>query len=492
MPNRVSYTFVVSDKFSRAAKAIANRTKGIRNQMSRLGPAATKARAVVNRAFSGMKKAAVGLQTSMAPMIAGLAGVAVLIKGFTVGADFQESIADLGAITGATGKDLEFLRQKALKLGEDSTLGAAKTAEAFQLVASAKPELLKDGEALAAVTEQVLLLSNAAGLDLAEATSVAAESMNQFGVGADQAARFVNVLAAGSKLGSALVGDVGTAMINVGPVAKAAGLSFEQTNAALQLLAEGGIKGGRAGNQLKGVLLSLEASANKKLRPSLVGVDQALLNLQKLELDNVQNTKLFGRENIAAALALTERAARMRTLTADLTGTNIAQEQANIRLGTVNARMRKLSATIGTKAIAVFDRLTPKIEEMATQFGQFLDGITEDDLAGFADGLSAVLDVVVALSKAAAAVSKLLGPVISAGSGLLQVASAGLLDISTLLSGEELTAANSASFKNAVKRERSRTDVNVNLNDPSGAVDSVQSETTGQVSGLNVGVNMAN
>lgn len=491
MPNRVSYTFVVSDKFSRAARSIAKNTRGIRIQMTKLGRTAKKVGAGVLGAFRLMQKGAIGLQSSMAPLLAGLAGVAGVLKGFTVGADFQDALADLSSITGAAGEDLDFLRQQALDMGKAAKVGGSEVLEGFKLVASAKPELLADKEALAQVTEQVLLLKNASGIELASAAEVTAQSLNQMGAGAEEAARFVNVLAAGSKLGASEVGDTGTAIVNSGVVAKRAGLSFEELNATIQVLAQAGIKGGRAGNQLKGVLLSLESSANKKLRPSVVGVNAALANLKALNLDNVQLTKLFGRENIAAGGALSDNASAVAKLSRELTGTNIAQEQANVRLGTMNAKMRGLAVTIANKAIAVFDRLLPRFEEIAEQVGAFLDSLTAEDIDSFADGLKNVLDIMVALAEATGAVASLLGPVIKAGANLLGGAAAGISDIGTLISEGELTAANSASFKRAVRQEQSRTDVNVNLNDPSGAVDSVESTTTGTVSGLNVGVNMA-
>lgn len=490
MPNRVTYTFVVSDKFSAKARSIAKRTKEIGRSFQFVNRTAKVAGRGVAGAFGVMKAGAIGLQATMAPMIATVGAAATAFKAFTVGAGFQEALADLGAITGATGKDLSFLRSEALRLGKASGIGAKATLDAFTLVASAKPELLKNSEALASMTEQVILLSNASGIDLSAAATVAAESMNQFGVGAEQAARFVNVLAAGSKLGSSLVGQTGQALVNVAVVAKTAGLTFEETNATLQALADGGIKGSIAGRQLKGVLLSLEASANKKLRPSVVGINSALSNLAALQLDNVQATKLFGRENIAAGQTLSSRVDMVSRLTRELTGTNIAEEQAAVRLSTVNARMRKLSATIANKAIVVFERLTPSIENMANQFTAWLDTIQPEDLSAFVDGLKDVLSVITSIAGASAAAARFLGPVIKAGANLTTSAAAGLSDLGTLLTGGELDATTSASFRNAQRIERSRTDVNVLLNDPGGAVDSVKSVTSGKVSGLNVGVNM--
>lgn len=80
--------------------------------------------------------------------------------------------------------------------------------DAFKLVGSAKPELLSNKEALAAVTEQTLILASASGMTLRNAVDAVTLSLNQYGDGADQAARYANVMAAGSKYGSAAVESV--------------------------------------------------------------------------------------------------------------------------------------------------------------------------------------------------------------------------------------------------------------------------------------------
>lgn len=72
----------------------------------------------------------------------------------------------------------------------------------------AKPELLSNKEALAAVTEQTLILASASGMTLRNAVDAVTLSLNQYGDGADQAARYANVMAAGSKYGSAAVESV--------------------------------------------------------------------------------------------------------------------------------------------------------------------------------------------------------------------------------------------------------------------------------------------
>lgn len=485
MPNRVQYTFSLAGDYIAKAKKVARQTRGIKTSMRALNRTAKVAGRGVAGAFALMKKGALSLQTSMAPLLAAFAGVAGVIKFFTLGANFETAMLDLKAITGAAGEDLEFLKESTISLGKAARFSAAETAEAFQLVASAKPELLKNTKALAATTEQVLLLANASGLDLATASETVGETLNQFGLEAGEAGRLVNVLAAGAKLGSSLIPQTGLALREVGGIANEAGISLETTNAAIQLIALGGIKGTKAGTQLKGALLGLAASGVKKITPSIVGMEQALFNLQKMQLSEQQQIKLFGRENLQTGQILTRSAGDLKRLTQEMTGTNIASEQANIRMSGLSSRMKGLGVTISNAVIRTFERLSPIFEEVIGNMETFFDSITPSDIRAFADGLRPIVELMVSLASAASNVASVLAPI----GRLVSASAAGLSDLGTLVTGGDLTAANSASFKNAVRLEKSQTRIDMNINDPGGAVGSIQSSSKGSGS-INTGINL--
>ena len=370
-------------------------------------------------------------------------------------------------------------------MGKAARFSAAETAEAFTLVASAKPELLKNTKALAATTQQVLLLANASGLDLATSAETVGETLNQFGLEAGEAGRLVNVLAAGAKLGSSLIPQTGRALREVGGIAAEAGISLETTNAAIQLIALGGIKGTKAGTQLKGALLGLAASGKRSITPSIVGMEQALFNLKEMQLTEQQQIKLFGRENLQTGIILTKSAGDLAALTKEMTGTNIATEQAKIRMSGLASRMKGLGATVGNNVIRVFEQLSPIFEEVMFNMEKFFDSITKEDIKAFADGLRPVVELMVQLGTAAATVGKFLAPIF----GLVSASAAGLSDLGKLVSGEGLTAANSASFKSAVAREKAELAVQIGVSSTEGATATVQTETKGNITGLKTGVN---
>ena len=236
--------------------------------------------------------------SKLAGAIAGVLSVTALVnefrKAISVTMEFNATISNLSALTGAVGKDLEVFRQAAIDIGGATSLSATQAAEAMKLIGSASPDLLKSADSLKEVTRQAVTLAEAAGSTMPEAADAITGALNQFQLGADQAARVINVLAAGAKEGASEINDTVAAMKNAGVVAAQAGLNFEQFNGAIQALAQGQIKGAEAGTGLRNVLTILNTQMKAELRPSVVGLSTALANLEKAGMNDTDMVKLFG------------------------------------------------------------------------------------------------------------------------------------------------------------------------------------------------------
>jgi len=347
------------------------------------------------------KKAARGFKRSSAAFTKGFKQMAAAAIAFfsvrsflTVGSQFQTALANLSAITGATGDDLDSLRDKTLQMSKQFIISQTEVATAIKLVASAKPELLGNLDALTATTEQVLLLSNAAGIDLAQAALVTTESLNQFGKGAESAGEFVNILAAGAKLGSSEIRDTGAAAVIAGPGARAAGLSFLQLNAAIQVTAKGGIKAEKAGTALNAIFGRLRRLGFDFQKLGLQGTFEQVKKVLDGVTDNTKRAqleaKLFGEEHGKVGLAILSNVTMLGQYERSLAGTNIAQEQANINLDTFAKRSEKLKIVINDALIKTFLRLEPELSKLTEDFAVFLEGIDTAQLNAFADSLKIV------------------------------------------------------------------------------------------------------
>jgi len=339
--------------------------------LNRFGRQAGKTERATDKMKRSIKRA--GLAFAAMGAAAAAAGAAFTFNKIR---DFGKAISELSAITGATGKDLDFLRQKSLEFGRTTTLTASQAAEAFKLIASAKPSLLENARALAAVTKQAIILSEASGVTLAESANTVGSALNQFSANADQATRFVNVLAAGAKFGASEINQTSIALRKVGVVAAQAGLSFEQTNTAIQLLAKGALKGEEAGTGLRGVFLKLTTQANREFNPAIVGIEKALKNLAKAQLSDREQKKLFGQESIVAAKLLIKEADSFGTLTDKLTGTDTALEQAKINTNNLDGDLKLLKSAVEGAALSFEKDFNPQLRDMVKLFTNAASGFT--------------------------------------------------------------------------------------------------------------------
>ncbi|GAB4017117.1 phage tail tape measure protein [Spirosoma koreense] len=292
---------------------------------------------------------AAGLNLSGGTLAAGTAVAATagtVIKGTKEWAAYGAALSEVSALTGATGKSLEYLDTQAQKIERETGLAGKEVLEAFKSIAGIKPELLENNEALAQTTKEVITLSQASKLSLEESAKALLGSLSQFGEGAEEAARFSNVLAAGAKLGNSEINDTAEALKNSGTAMKAAGLSFEQGNALLQILAGKMIKGSEAGTALRNVLLKLETDTDKNLRPSIVGLNAALDNAAKKYDTTSEQAKIFGTENIVAAKQVLDARNEVAKMTETLTGTNVAYEQARTNTDNLASDLKKAGTSI--------------------------------------------------------------------------------------------------------------------------------------------------
>lgn len=258
--------------------------------------------------------------------------------------DFSRAIAELSAITGATGKDLEYIKNQAMALGQSTAFNATEIANAMKLVGAVQADLLDNLPALKQVTEQVVLLSTASGQDIENTARAVGNALNQWGAGADQASRFVNVLAAGSRNGSAEVDDLAISLKYAGPVAAQLGLSIEETVAMLELLAKAGIKGSTAGTGMRQVLLRLAKDADSTINPRLTKIGDVLNNLAAKNLTAAEASKKFGITAVSSGLSLLKESKNFDAMTKSVTGTDLALEQASTKLDSYAGRIDKLSA----------------------------------------------------------------------------------------------------------------------------------------------------
>jgi len=403
----VQYLIKARDALSRQAN---NAARAMRN----LGTEGVR----TTKIFDQLKRKGKKLAKSWVTQTISAAGFALGIKKIVdIGTKFQDSMADLSAITGATGKDLSFLEGRIFSMSKTYVASQSEVATAIKLVASAKPALLDNIDLLTKTTESVLLLKNASGIELASAAQITAESLNQFGADASRANEFVNILAAGAKFGSSEIAQTGAAATIAGPAAKAAGLSFLQLNAAIQTTAKGGIKAEKAGTALNSILGRMRR----------LGIDFKKVGLQgsfeivKKAIDGAKDStarakleaKIFGEEHAKVGLALIDNVKFLGMYEKKLRGTNTAKDQADVRMATFSTRMKAIGVLMNEKIIKTFKQSEGGAGILAGTIKRFIDSLDAGDievfgmalsglaviLAGLGETLSAVINVAIGVLK---------------------------------------------------------------------------------------------
>lgn len=297
-----------------------------------------------------------------------ITGVSMALNTLRNNRDAKESSqAELKALTGLDDSSIQWLTEQAEKLSttmDESGLRIRQSSDeilqAYMLIGSKKPELLKDKEALNAVTIEAMRLAVAAKIDLKDAVTATTVSLNMYGESADQAARYVNVLAAGSKEGAADVSAQAASIKNAGVAASGAGVSIEQLQGTIQMLAEKGLEAEPAGTALRKFFLVLQTGPDET-NPKVVGLQTALENLNKKSLSAAQIQTMFGEEAYSAATILIDNADKVRQYTEAVTDTSIAMEQAAINSDTNEAKMAQYRNSIKEAGIELMERLNPSL-----------------------------------------------------------------------------------------------------------------------------------
>lgn len=213
--------------------------------------------------------------------------------------DFDSGMSEVQAISGASGSQLEKLRDKAKEMGAKTKFSASESAEAFKYMAMAG----WDTDAMLAGIEGTMNLAAASGESLGTVSDIVTDSMTAFGYSADKAGHFADVLAMASNKSNTNVSMLGESFKYVAPVAGAMGYSVEDTAVALGLMANSGIKASQSGTALRTLITNMaKPTANMSIAMDTLGVSLTNADGSSKSLMEVMEDlrKGFGQGNISA------------------------------------------------------------------------------------------------------------------------------------------------------------------------------------------------
>lgn len=318
---------------------------------------------------------------------------AELKKVVAVGASFQQGMAKVAAISGATGEDLQKLTKKAEELGRTTQKSSTEVADAFKYMAQAgwKTEEMLQG------VDSIIKLSIASGEELASVSDIVTDALTGFGLQAQDTAKFADVLAKTASNSNTNIYEMGESFKYVASTAGALGYSVEDTALAIGLLANNGIKGSMAGTALRTTFTRL-SSASGEAKSVLDGWNISLTNadgsmkplsetltalrdkFSTLSQEQQVNTAklLVGTEAMGGFLALMNSSDEtVNSFSEALANANgEVERQTEIMGNTVQGAFDRYKSALEGIRIAIFNELSPALASGLQSMEQFINGLT--------------------------------------------------------------------------------------------------------------------
>lgn len=399
--------------------------------------------------------------------------------------DFEASMSNVEALSGASGDELEALSDKAKEMGASTKFTAGESADALSYMALAgwNTQSMLEG------ISPVLNLAAAANMDLAQASDIVTDYLTAFGLKASDTTHFVDVMAYAMAHSNTDVIQLGEAYKACASTATSLGYSVEETTAVLATMANAGVKGGEAGTALNAIFTRLATNTKKcgdELANYGVNIYDAQGNMQSLSsiLTGIAGVwdDLTDQEqaNLAKTIAGTNQYSKLQTIMAgcseaaaeggqsfsDYTEAlnncaGSADKMAGTMLDNMNGRLVLMQSAADGLKIAIGEDLTPAMSglyDVGAQVLGWMQGFVEENpgvvkgiaagtvtLGGLAGSITAV-NAALKLSKALAPALTTVVPVL----GTTALAAGGVAAVVALLSSaandtvpsvQELTAA---------------------------------------------------
>lgn len=339
----------------------------------------------LKRAGDGVKSFAAGLGRAaknaalVSAAIATFASVRLFGGALQSAREFEEQLRTVQAVSGATGEAFDALREAAEKAGTTTRFTATEAAQGLE-------ELTRAGQSVSeAVTTlpSVLVQAQASNISLAESAQFVTTALNQFGLAAADSRRVADVLTRGTEVSAQVITQLGRALNQSAPAARALGLEIEPTVALIGKLADEGFRGEKGGTALRNALLQLE-DPSSKFRAELRKLDidstdfvDVLAQLEQAGDDSSAALRALGLESSSAIRALVESGSEgLREIVAEL---NDAEGAAARTAQTMDDNLAGATRGLGSAFDALrrglveplLEPLTETIQVLAQRFRDF-------------------------------------------------------------------------------------------------------------------------
>ena len=341
-------------------------------------------------------------------------------------ADFDTAMSKVAAVSGATGSELDALREKAREMGSKTKFSASEAAEAMNYMAMAG---WKTSDMLEGI-EGVMNLAAASGEDLATTSDIVTDALTAFGLSASDSGHFADILAAASSNANTNVSMMGETFKYCAPIAGALGFSAEDTAEAIGLMANAGIKGSQAGTALRTIMNNLSGdvtvcgSAIGEVTIATTNADGSMRDLSDILADCrtafsglTESEKAQAAESLVGKNAMSGFLALMNAGEADINKLSSAIDNcdgcaagmAETMNDNLAGQLTILKSQLQELAISFGELLMPAIRTIVGWIQKFVDWLNSMD-----EGTRKVIVTIALVAAAIGPVLIIVGKVISA------------------------------------------------------------------------------
>ena len=313
-----------------------------------------------------------GVGKKLMPVTAAVGGLGT--AAVKVAADFDSAMSQVAAVSGATGKDLEVLRDKAREMGSRTKFSASEAAEAMNYMAMAG---WKTGDMLSGI-EGIMNLAAASGEDLATTSDIVTDALTALGLSAEDSGHFADILSAASSNANTNVAMMGETFKYCVPVAGALGFTAEDTAEAIGLMANAGIKSSQAGTAMHSMMTNLTGevkftgAAFGELTVQTTNTDGSMRSLGDILTDcRAAFAQMSESEKAANAEALVGKNA-MSGFLAVMNAAPGDIEKLNSAINNCDGTAEKMAATMQDNLAGQLTILKSQLEELAISIGEIL------------------------------------------------------------------------------------------------------------------------
>ena len=341
------------------------------------------------------------LAVGMAARAVGAAAVTAIGASVGIAASFEQSMARVQAVSGATDEQLSQLEDTARELGATTEFSAGQAAEGMSYLAMAGFEVNEIIESMPGV----LNLASAAQIELGQSADIVSNIMTGFGMSANETDRAVDVLVQTMRTANTDLPQLGGAMSYVAPIAASLGWTIEETAAAVGRMSDAGIQGQRAGTALRAALLSLAnpvgqtAKAMDELGINITNAEGAMLPLPEL-IDEINSAtedmtetqraqaiaQLVGTEAASGFIALLDQGGgSIADYTKELENSaGAAEEVASVQRDTLMGSFKEFQSALEEVGISIGQEFLPRFKGMvdaATDLVRWLGDLNPEVVA---------------------------------------------------------------------------------------------------------------